>query len=240
MKGRSDPAELAREFVELNQYLSSGGERGAALQRLVDAAVIAVPGCRWAAVTVWRERRQPRTLAFTAEIARAVDQIQYDLGDGPCLNAALDDQPVHSPDLDDDDRWPQFRRATRAATPVRGVLSFHLSDGPDRTALNLYSDEPAAYTPDAITMASLFAAHARVLLLRAESAERAAQLSGALTTSRQIGAAVGILMNVHKITADRAFDLLRTTSQALNRKLNAVAEDVTQTGALPRKQQTQE
>ncbi|MBL7258715.1 GAF and ANTAR domain-containing protein [Paractinoplanes lichenicola] len=232
---RAHPADLARDFVALNQYLNAGGERGAALRRLVDLAVTAVPGCRWSAVTLWREQRHPRTLAVTGEVAQKVDQIQYDLGEGPCLTAAADDQPVHSPDLDEEERWPRFREATRAATAVRGVLSFHLSDGPDRTALNLYTDQPAAFTAEAITLASLFAAHARVLLLHADSAEKAAQLSGALTTSRQIGAAVGILMNVHKVTADQAFDLLRTTSQQLNRKLNAVAEDVTQTGTLPRK-----
>jgi GAF domain-containing protein len=233
MTERPDPSELALEFVELNHYLSRSGERAVALKRLVDLAVVAVPGCSWAAVTAWRERQRPRSLASSGEVAAAVGQLQYEIGDGPCLTAAVTDQPIHSPDLDEDDRWPEFRRAARDRTPVRGVLSFHLVDGPDRTALNLYSAEPDAFEKEEITLASVFAAHARVLLLHADSTAKAVQLSGALTTSRQIGAAIGILMNVHKITTDQAFDLLRTTSQHLNRKLNAVAEDVTQTGSLP-------
>jgi hypothetical protein len=235
MNDRSEAAGLALEFVELNKYLSEGGERAAALHRLVGIAVAVVPGCRWAAITAWRERQRPRSLAFSEDVAMVVDQLQYDIGDGPCLSAALVEEPVRIPDLDADGRWPRFRQAALSGSPVRGVLSFHLADGPDRTALNLYSDRPGALDDESFTLASLFAAHARVLLLHADSTEKAANLSGALTTSRQIGAAIGILMNIHRITAEQAFELLRTTSQQLNRKLHTVAEDVTTTGLLPRK-----
>ena len=63
--------------------------------------------------------------------------------------------------------------------------------------------------------------------------DRAAQLDQALTTSRQISTAVGILMAPRKITDEEAFALLKTTSQHLNRKLYMVAEEVSRTGTLP-------
>jgi hypothetical protein len=140
---------------------------------------------------------------------------------------------VLAADLDHEDRWPRFCAAVRTQTPVRGVLSFHLLDEPSRTALNLYSEKPHAFDSEAVSAAALFAAHARVLVIHAACADRATNLGFALNSSRQIGTAIGILMSVHKVTAERAFEMLRTASQQLHRKLHVVAEDVTLTGTLP-------
>jgi hypothetical protein len=223
-----DPAGLAVHFVRLHEFLCSAGDRDAAMRRLVGLAVTAVPGCDWAAVS-----KGPRSVACSDEVARTADQLQFQAGDGPCLAAALAGGPVHLPDLDNEQRWPQFCAAARSGTPVRAALSFPLEDEPEAAVLSLYGAGPGSLGTGALDTAALFAAHARVLLLHAGSTARAAQLSEALSTSRQIGAAVGILMSLHKITGDEAFDLLRTTSQHLNRKLHLVAEDVTRTGALP-------
>ena len=67
-----------------------------------------------------------------------------------------------------------------------------------------------------------------------EAEDKAANLQIALTTNRQIGMAVGVLMAREKITSERAFDLLRRQSTNTNRKLREIAEDVTLTGQLPR------
>jgi len=80
---------------------------------------------------------------------------------------------------------------------------------------------------------AFFASSACVLLMQAQAKDRADNLSKALTSSRQIGVAIGILMQAHKVDADGAFTLLRTTSQRLNRKLRDVADDVSYTGDLP-------
>ncbi len=64
------------------------------------------------------------------------------------------------------------------------------------------------------------------------AAANAANLQLALQTSRHIGAAIGILMSLHKITEDQAFDLLRLASQRCNRKLRDLALDVIDTGWL--------
>jgi AmiR/NasT family two-component response regulator len=54
----------------------------------------------------------------------------------------------------------------------------------------------------------------------------------ALHTARRIGAAIGILMALRRISDDEAFALLRRASQNQHRKLRAVAEDVIRTGTL--------
>jgi AmiR/NasT family two-component response regulator len=56
----------------------------------------------------------------------------------------------------------------------------------------------------------------------------------ALVNRDVIGQAKGILMERFKITADQAFDVLATVSQDTNRKVYAVAEDLTRTGTLDR------
>jgi AmiR/NasT family two-component response regulator len=54
-----------------------------------------------------------------------------------------------------------------------------------------------------------------------------------LKTSREIGIAMGILMNASKLTRDQAFDLLRIASQHTHRKLSEIAADIAETGQLP-------
>jgi hypothetical protein len=234
MEHRTQPSDLASEFVALNEYLDDGTDAADALERLVKLAVASVPGCGWAAVTAWPVGRNPRSLAATDAVALAVDELQYALGDGPCLVAAAEDEPVQMPDLSHDERWPGFSRMTLVRTPVRSILSFHLGGVPERAALNLYGATPHAFDGDSLVSGALFASHARVLVMHAGHADQAAHLREALATSRRIGMAIGILMNVHKVTEEQAFALLRATSQNLNVKLKLVAEDVARTGTLPR------
>jgi AmiR/NasT family two-component response regulator len=58
------------------------------------------------------------------------------------------------------------------------------------------------------------------------------QLTEALDTNRDIGAATGILMHQFGLTQEQAFDRLRVTSQNRNIKLRDVAQTVLYTGTL--------
>ncbi|WP_404388649.1 ANTAR domain-containing protein [Humibacillus xanthopallidus] len=72
------------------------------------------------------------------------------------------------------------------------------------------------------------------MLQRLDAADtEAANLRRALGHSRDIGAAVGVLMALRKVTREEAFDLLRRASQDQNRKLCDLALDVLNTGELP-------
>ena len=73
------------------------------------------------------------------------------------------------------------------------------------------------------------------VLERLDAADtRAAHLRRALEHSRDIGAAVGVLMAINKVDRSHALDLLRRTRQHQNRKLHDLALDVISTGELPR------
>ncbi|MFM6850585.1 MAG: ANTAR domain-containing protein [Terrabacter sp.] len=90
----------------------------------------------------------------------------------------------------------------------------------------LFSDTPGAAQPTSVEAYLLEA------LERLDSAEtKASQLKAALDHSREIGAAVGVLMALRKLTRDQAFDLLRRASMAQNVKLHVLAARVVETGS---------
>lgn len=230
--------EPSRQFIEdfhdAHETLTSSGDAGAAQQRLVELACELIEGCKWAAITVWPEGRHPRTLASTSRVSEDVDHLQYTTREGPCLRAAVRDSPSWIPDLRTEERWPAFIDATLRQTPVRSALAFHLTDAPNRSALNLYADAPGKLDDTSVVTGAVFAMHAGVLMAHANSAQLNAELRQAMVNSRQIGAAIGILMKSHSIDEDRAFAMLRAASNRLNRKLKDVAAVVTNTGVLPR------
>src|ERR1700712_1263788 len=62
-------------------------------------------------------------------------------------------------------------------------------------------------------------------------------LRSALVSARRIGAAIGIIMGTRRITDDDAFEVLSDASQAQNRKLREIAEDVIRTGTVEERAQ---
>jgi AmiR/NasT family two-component response regulator len=66
----------------------------------------------------------------------------------------------------------------------------------------------------------------------ARAHDKIANLETALKSSRRIGMAMGILMAQFRIREEQAFDMLRDASQAHNRKLRDLAEDVILVGTL--------
>ncbi|MFC0674349.1 GAF and ANTAR domain-containing protein [Brachybacterium hainanense] len=224
---------LAQEFLALSRFLHEGGSPGAARLRVVHLARTMIEGCDWACITMRPTNASAWTAGATDDVAREIDRLQYDVEDGPCLEAARTRQPMWSEDLAEETRWPQFCALAREDGRVRSVLAFHLLDEPVPTALNLYSASPHGLGDEAIATGAVFAIHAATLMAHADSEQRAQTLGNALSTSRQIGAAIGILMRAHGITQDEAFRLLRSASNQMNRKLHEIAEDVTALGDIP-------
>lgn len=70
------------------------------------------------------------------------------------------------------------------------------------------------------------------LVQREHLTAKVENLHRALSSNREIGAAMGILMARHTLTSDQAFDLLRRTSQRAHRKIVAIADEVIETGVL--------
>jgi GAF domain-containing protein len=230
----SGQSGLAEVFAEIARQLEAQTSPERTQNRVTRAAVATVDGCEHAAISIVRRRGGIETVAATDDVPPRVDAIQYDTGQGPCLNAIAEHVTYVIDDLAEDDRWPLFSRRAVEETGVRSMLSFRLFlQGDTMGALNLYSRRPAAFDEHTRAVGTVLAAHAAVALSAARSRERAVELQDALGSNREIGMAMGILMGRSGVTQDEAFALLRRASQQLHRKLREVAAEVVDTGALP-------
>lgn len=143
-------------------------------------------------------------------------------------------EPVVSPDLAEERRWPGFVAALMRHTTIRSVQAQPVRlAGADLGVLVLYSAEAGFFGTERCQPGAMLADHAAIGLSLLATRHQAEHLTIALKNSREIGQAMGIIMATQKVTADKAFDLLRTASQHGHRKLREVAREVTLTGQLP-------
>ncbi|MBN9620137.1 MAG: GAF and ANTAR domain-containing protein [Actinobacteria bacterium] len=215
-------AALARELNDENDVES-------VLRRTVAAAAAEVPGAEYAGITVVT-RRELATPVASDDLVLKVDQGQYETGQGPCLEAAVEREfVVRVDDLASDERYPAFGQHA-VQLGIHSMLSFYLfTQAGTIGALNLYASEPRAFDQAAEDIGALLAAHAAVAVA---STRKEANLVAALSNRDVIGQAKGILMERYKINADRAFDLLVAASQRTHRKLTDVAGQLAETGEL--------
>jgi GAF domain-containing protein len=226
-----DPAEI---FARIARQLEAETSPEATRDRITEAAVHTVHGCDHAAISIIRRRGGIETVAATDDVPSRVDSIQYQVGQGPGLQAIAEHVTLVIDDLAGDERWPAFSHRAVEETGVRSMLSFRLFlRGDTLGALSLYSRRPSAFDDHARAVGAVLAAHAAIALSAAQDRERADQLEDALRSSREIGMAMGVLMGRTGVTQDEAFALLRRTSQQLHRKLREVAAEVVETGQLP-------
>ncbi len=88
------------------------------------------------------------SLCTTNQVSALVEELQFSLGEGPCLDAFHSDRPVLEPDLADpvEVRWIAFS-AQALAAGVRAIFGFPIHVGPVKLgALNLYRDQPGGLT----------------------------------------------------------------------------------------------
>lgn len=221
---------VADAFAEIGRQIEAGP--GAAAESLVNVTAARVPGAECVSVTTLRRGRF-ETTAATSPLARDADSIQYDVGSGPCVDAALDASTYRTGDVQHDERWPEFGQRV-SSLGVRSMLAFRLHLERDDTvaALNLYSREVDAFDDDAMMMGLLLATHGAVAFKAVASSRQADELTKALQSSRMIGTAVGILMATHLLSQQQAFDLMSVASQNSNRRLADIAADVVGQGSL--------
>ena len=174
-----------------------------------------------------------RTVARTGDLPLLVDEIQYALDEGPCVDAVEDGTTYRVEDLLTDARWPRFAPAATDRAGVRSMLSHHLVvDGDPLGSLNLYAMRPAAFGPVEEEVGQVFATHAALAVRAVRAQDRAHHLAVALQSNRRIGTAVGILMARHGWREGEAFDALRRHSQDHNVRIAEIAERVILTGKL--------
>ena len=201
------------------------------LEAITEAAVDAVPGAVDAGISFLPSQSRVESRAPTGDRPAALDKLQDDLGQGPCLRAVREQEIVQIHDMATERRWPRFAAAARGHG-VGSMLSVRLYVTEDKKlgALNLYAEAPHAFDDESVAIARVFAVHAAIALA---AAERETHLENALRSRDRISQAKGILMERYKLTSDQAFTLLARASSATNRKIRDVAEEIAATGDIP-------
>ena len=147
------------------------------LDRLVERIVEVLPVTA-AGVTLISAGRAPRYIAASDDSALRFEQLQTEIGEGPCLSAYESGKAVAVPDLGIDDRFPRFAAAA-AAAGLAAVFTFPLRQGDGRHssgplgALDLYRDIPGELDPRDMAAAQTLADVAAAYLLNAEAREEA-------------------------------------------------------------------
>lgn len=220
---KADPATV---FAALAEIIYQGSDANEMYAAICIAATLTVRGCDHASLLV-RDNDRYVTVGASDQLARHIDELERRAGDGPCIDAIEEETPQIDPDLTTPSLWPKLASVLVAETPVRGAMGFRLLvDKRKGAALNLFSDTPNMFDAESAGRAAVLAAFASVAINAVAKGEDAASLRRGLLSNREIGKAVGMLMLLHEMTEDEAFDLLRRHSQALNIKLAEVARAV--------------
>jgi GAF domain-containing protein len=216
-------------FAELGRINLGSNDLGKVLERVAALAKSVIPGVTEASVTLV-VGETPETAAFTGPIALQLDERQYAVGDGPCVDAARCRTTHYIEDCSTDDRWPPVMVAAKEIG-VRSILSVGIPvQDVVAGGINLYSTQPANFDEDALTLGDTFANYAGVAIANAylysTTAALADQMSAAMQSRAVIEQAKGILMARQNINAEDAFAVLAKTSQTSNRKLREIAEGI--------------
>jgi GAF domain-containing protein len=171
-------------------------------------------------------------LCTTNAVSQLIEELQYTLGEGPCVDACQQDRVVAEPELADPatPRWVAFTPSALQAG-VRAVFGFPMRSGTVRLgALNLYRDCPGPLTDDQHADALVLAEVAARWVLEAQ----AGAPPGAVAQELEIGAdfhfavhnAAGIVSVQQGISLTEALIRLRAYAFSHDRLLADVAQDV--------------
>ncbi len=160
-----------------------------------------------------------------------LEQAEMRHNEGPCIDAYRDVTQVVAQDINQErDRWP---RAAAAALELgmQAVYAFPLRLRDDCVgALNLYREQVGPFEEDDIRLAQAFADVAAIGILQErtvrEAQQRADQLQHALNSRVLIEQAKGVVMAKTGMSAQEAFEMLRTHARSNRVKLHDVAAGV--------------
>src|SRR5437660_2299017 len=172
------------------------------------------------------------SLCATNEVSQLIEELQYTLGEGPCVDAYHQDEVVAEPDLADPVslRWPAFTGpALRAG--VRAIFGFPLRAGAVRLGtLDLYRDSPGPLTgdqhADALVMADVLARWVLETQAGAPPDTVAGELEAGADFHFAVHNAAGIVSVQESISVAEALIRLRAFAFSSDRLLADVARDV--------------
>jgi GAF domain-containing protein len=229
---RSSPPGTREALDGLARLLLAEEDTQSVLQRVVDLVPQVLPQGAEASITLVRDQRAT-TAAHSGALALELDESQYRLGGGPCMDAALGGEVVQITDARTEERWPDympvFLQAGALSSIALPVPAAQLSAG-----LNVYARVAHAFTDEHRRDVAEFAAYAAVALTNMDALQdardQARNLRVAMESRAVIEQAKGILIERYKVNVDGAFRLLAEASMRTNRKVRDLAAQLVFTG----------
>ncbi len=227
------------DLTELHQDLAKVVVAERSLQDLLDEitgiARRAMIGSEAASITLMRGDRA-FTAAYDGQMALDADELQYERGYGPCMDAGRAGLVFLVDDMRTEERWPDYARRVSE----RGIGSSLSVPLPFQSAtiggLNTYSSRPHAFVEEDVALGEEVATWIALAVSRAEASDltnrELQDMRTAMISRATIEQAKGVLVERFRVTPDQAFMLLSHASQITNIKLREVADDLVRTGVL--------
>jgi hypothetical protein len=170
-------------------------------------------------------------VSTTGPDARQMDELQFDLGEGPCWDALRLGEPVGEVDLPGGGlrRWPAFAAAAVQKVPAASIYAFPVAVGSLRFgAVDLFAKTRLTLSPQQTRQAS---AMARVIgrhLLRnaVDRAGDADSTEASRSSRRVVHQATGIVLAQLEITAEEALLVIQGRAFALGEPVTSTASDI--------------
>ena len=200
-----------------------------ALDRVVEAAD-ALFGVDGTALMLVDRDQVLRNLAASDLRAALLEELQAEHGEGPCVDAFDDKEPVSADDLAREARWPAFA-PDAARRHLLAVLASPIPYSEQAVGVVVvFAAEPHPWTEAEREAIVAFTDLVALLILNAmEATERgrlAAELQVALDSRVVIEQAKGVLVGRHGLTTRQAFERLRRQARDQRRPLPEVARAV--------------
>jgi hypothetical protein len=170
----------------------------------------------------------------TDDVAAKVEDLQFTLGEGPCVDAVATGSPVLIPDLTEFEdiaveRWPAFMEGAGAAG-VRAVFALPMRIGAISVGvMDLYRERPGDLAADDLSAALLAADAAALALIHLDTELDGAfadDLGARSTYQMQVHQATGMVQIQAEVKTEEAFLLLRARAFSTGRPLIDIAMDV--------------
>lgn len=227
---RAGEGRLAGALTELAGLLLSTSSFAELMQQIAALSTRIVPDTLTCGITLSHGGRVI-TVASADRLGNLLDEQQYDLDQGPCLEALETSRIVDAPDLSRESRWGGYPQQAMTHG-VSAVYSTPLRVRGDTIgAVNLYGSRPGVFDgadqhEAAAQLSALTAVAITGTLRNYDDVTLTSQLQTALDSRAVIDQAVGIVMATQRCTADQAFTILRGISQTRNIRMNHIARDL--------------
>lgn len=169
------------------------------------------------------------TVASSDDLAARIDELQFDLGEGPCWDVVAYGEPVFEPEIQTRPRhrWPAFMEAVRRE-PIGSLFAFPLSIGAlNIGALDLYHVEPAAlsdeHTRQVAAMAEMISRHVMRRALRIAGEHEPAETAHG---RRAVHQATGFVIAQLELSPEDAHLMIQGQALAQGRSMAEIALDI--------------